>query len=494
VENPLQYLAAMPEKKREAFLSSLTSRELLELEMLSEGLQEFIPRVSKKLKAPKHLTLLTDLFESTSERERQVVVSTPPQHGKTVTGEHALVWLMRRYPHKRHAYVTYEQTRAESISLETMHIALEAGLKFDGSRKIWRTQQGGGIIATGIGGPLTGYGVDGLMLVDDPVKNRVEAESSVMRERTDQWFRDVALTRVHPGASVVVVQTRWHEDDLAGRLIKRGWEKINLEAIATEDQPDGRKQGEALWEERWPAEWLTRVKRPGVGEFAWWSLFQGAPRPRGGALFGPEQSYEKLPEGADYVFRDAIGVDLAYSVKTHADWSVAVVLRKVMFVKDPKKLPLFYVLDVKREQVPAPQFKNTTLRRLRDKYPRAPMRWYAAGAEKGVGDFIRAAEGPTPGVPLEVLPAKGDKHTRAQPVAAAWNGTREGELTISPPRIFVPQNAPWLDPFLDELQGFTGINDLHDDQVDGIATAYDLLTGPVNHGPRAMTRPVSIMG
>lgn len=482
MQSPLQKLASWPAEKREKFLASLSAAELRELEFLSESLLDFLPRVSPALQAPEHLKPLVECFNRCESGPVRAVISTPPQFGKTQLALHALVRMIRRDSSRRHAYISYAADRSEAMSRGARDIAENAGAEVGGTLKIWRTDSGGGVVWTGIGGPLTGFGVTGCMVVDDPIKNRVEAESALMRERAFQWFTDVALSRLHPGASCIVVATRWHEDDLSGRLIKRGWQEINLPAI--------NDAGESLWPSARPVEWLNGV-RAEVGEYTWASLYQGRPRPRGGALFGDATFYKQLPDGPEYGFRTAIGVDLAYSKKTHADYSVAVVLTRVTNRNDPKALPLFYVREVVRKQVLAPEFKNVHLRGLRSRYPGAPMRWYAAGAEKGVGDFIRAAEGPTPGVPLEVLPAKGDKFVRAQPFAAAWNGDAKAG---NPGRVFVLEGAPWVEAFLGELQAFTGVNDVNDDQVDGGGTAYDLLVGPVNPGMRPIAAPLSIMG
>lgn len=444
-------LAAMSPAQRAAFLASLDREELRQVELLTEGLLEFIPRVSPQLSAPTHLQPLVDLFERCETEQVRETVSTPPQFGKTKTALHALVQMIRRDPSKRHAYISYAADRSEAMSREAMDIVRNDGVKVSGSLKIWRTGKGGGVVWTGVGGPLTGFGVNGCMIVDDPTKNRAEAESSLYRERTDQWFRDVALTRLHPGASCIVIATRWHVDDLPGRLSKRGWASLNLPAI--------NQSGESLWPEKRPLEWLASV-RAEVGEYTWASLYQGEPRPRGGALFGDAHLYNNIPQAIG--FRTSIGVDLAYSKKTHADYSVAVVLQKIQ--PDPSVLPVFYVLDVRRQQVKAPEFKQT-LRAVRATHPGAPMRWYAAGAENGVGDFIKVRDGELDGIPIEVLPAKGDKFQRAQPVAAAWNAGR----------ILVPEKAPWVPAFLSELASFTGVNDAHDDQVDALGTAYDLL-------------------
>src|SRR5690606_33510962 len=96
-------------------------------------------------------------------------------------------------------------------------IARDAGVQLaDDAQTVreWRTTAGGGLLATGVGGPLTGQGITGLGVVDDPVKNRQEAESALIRDRVWEWFTDVFYTRLEPGASAIVVATRWHQDDL----------------------------------------------------------------------------------------------------------------------------------------------------------------------------------------------------------------------------------------------------------------------------------------
>ena len=416
---------------------------------LAEGLAAFVPRVSPVLEAPTHLGPLVAILERTAHEEVRAVVSTPPQHGKTELIKHALVWLMSRDPTRRHGYVTYEATRAEQISLEIQRIATEAGVPWEGSRKVWRTEGGGGLIATGIGGPLTGYGINGVLFVDDPIKNREEAESPTYRARTIGWFHDVAITRVHPGASVVEVQTRWHPDDLQGELVRAGWERVNLPAIT---------DGKALWPERRPIEWLEQ-QRATIGEYSWASLYMGEPRPRGGSIFG-DPHFGVVPEGCRY----AIGYDLAYTAKTHADYSVAVVLAE--------RQGTYWVAEVVRVQCEAPGFSNR-LKELALRYPGARMLGYVGGTEQGVVQMLRQG-----GLPrLESIPAKTDKFVRAQPAAAAWNA---GKISL-------PHDSPrWLDAFLDEVRDFTGVNDKHDDQVDALAGAFDALSKPKAQTPAQM--------
>jgi hypothetical protein len=176
--------------------------------------------------------------------------------------------------------VTYSADLSRSKSRKARTLAKTAGVQIAGDAKSlseWRTTSGGGLLATGVGGPLTGQGVTGLLVVDDPVKNRVEAESEATRESVWEWFNDVAYTRLEPGASCLVVMTRWHPQDLAGKLIEeKGWEYIKLPAI------DG--DGKALWPEQFPVERLEAIREQ-LGEYSFSSLYQGEPRSRGGQVF-----------------------------------------------------------------------------------------------------------------------------------------------------------------------------------------------------------------
>lgn len=349
---------------------------------------------------------------------------------------HALVWLLARNPAMRNAYVSYAATIAQDKLLLAEPIAERSELELVTKRAgRWVTAQQGGVISTGIGGPLTGEPVDGLLIIDDYVKNRAEAESPTYRKRAWDWFTSTSVTRLHPGASIIVVATRWHPDDLAGRLIEQGWERINLPAVNAD--------GEALWPERRPLEWLQDIRRT-VGEYDWSSLYMGEPRRKGGAVFRAPTYYTELPE----TYREATGVDLAYSRRTSADYSVGIRGRY-----DGERL---YITDIWRGQVEARESAQAL------KMLPAPRYWYVGGQERGIVNLMREL-----GVPIIASPASADKFVRAQAAAAAWN---EG-------RIVVPETAPWLSDFLSEVLGFTGLGDEHDDQVDALAALWDGLNG-----------------
>jgi predicted phage terminase large subunit-like protein len=153
----------------------------------------------------------------------------------------------------------------------------------------WDTNRGGEYFAAGVRGPITGRRAD-LALIDDPVKSREEADSDIIRERVKDWWRNDLYTRLKPGGKCVVIQTRWHEDDLSGWLLEeqaRGgdkWEVLSLPAVAEESDPLGRAIGDPLWPEWQNGAALVRV-RDAVGPRTWSALYQQRPQPDEGTYF-----------------------------------------------------------------------------------------------------------------------------------------------------------------------------------------------------------------
>lgn len=426
------------------------------------GLYGFIPKIARGYTAPRHLAPLVDALEASWTSSIRRTSCAPPRHGKTDTILAFIALTLLRYPHKTIGYVTYEDRTARSKSRKARLWAEQAGVKIASdaaSLNEWRTTAGGGLLATGVGGPLTGQGVD-CLIVDDPYKNRIQAESGAYRSMVADWWGDVAETRVEPGGSVFIIHTRWVEDDLIGH-IQRGedagsWKHIPLPALS--------ESGVALWPERWTAEALEQ-KRRSVGEYTWSSLFQGSPRSRGGRVFGGVTFYDEPPA----TYRQAFGVDLAYSRKTHSDRSIAVGL--------VEHNGYWHLTVLRRRQVQAPAFA-AELKEIAASNPGAPWRWYCSGTELGSANFMQAA-----GVPLGALTTTADKFIRAQPVAARWN---DGRVLI--PRMPPPgMTQEDLDDFVRVVCGFTGVNDAEDDDVDALAAAFDLLPATMEPKPPPAT-------
>lgn len=391
-----------------------------------------------------------------------MIVEVPPRHAKSETVLHKSAQLMRLHPSLRLAYASYAQTFSETQAIKAHRYAKAVGVEPNpnmANRQDWQTPQGGGLFVTSIGGEFTGRGAD-LLIIDDPVKGREQADSPTYRDKTWSWWEDVAETRLEPGAGVILTMTRWHADDLAGRLIKRGgWKVIRLPALADgldalgrEPAPDplGREEGEALWPERYPRDLLEELREKKPYTFA--SLYQGLPRPRDSTLFGDPAWYRELPSG----YRLVIGLDLAYSKKRRANHSAYVVFAVTG--------DLWHIRHVERWQ---DDINGTLLKleRVKATYPGASWRAEGNGPQKATVDLLRGK-----GFNVESVHRSTDKYAEAQAYAEAWNAGR----------ILLPDtDSPpgWLSAFLEEHRDFTGADDAEDDQVDAGVNGY------VDNGP-----------
>jgi hypothetical protein len=431
-------------------------------------------RVSPQLHPPRHFARYCEKIETSIGADLRLVFSAPPQHGKTECTLHGLVWLVLNHPGKRHAYITYSQQRADSVSRKVRRILADAGVKCEGTLDMLRLPNGGQILFRSIDGGITGEPVDGLAIIDDPFKNRREADSALRREQVLECYREAIETRVHPGASILVLATRWHPQDLSGTLIDEGWECINLPAFAEEHDPNGREVGEALFPEMWSVEALEKKRRK-VLEFTWQALYQGHPRPKGGTVFEGAHYYTQLPTN----FRGGYGVDLAYTAKARSDWSICLGL--IVDEDSNPEFPDMYLVKLDRAQVKAPEFALTLKSRHRQRQ-HWPMLWRCSGTEKGVADFMTER-----GIPLETENPPGDKLVSSEEAAAAWN---DGRIKVPDPDAFrdesgsLMQGWEWLednlDAFLDIVQNFTGSGKEHDDDVDALGNAVKVTNGEMD--------------
>lgn len=427
-----------------------------------ESLDRFIRRITPRHPPPAHIAPLMRLIERTRYEPVRAAVMWPPRHAKTTTILNGLAWILAQNPADRCAYASYAESLARSKSRLTRGLARAAGLELANDSAAvteWSTKQGGGLVAAGLQGGFTGKGVNGLFVVDDAVKGRKDADSPVMREANWDAFNEVVYTRLEPGASVIVSGTRWHDDDLIGRLEQMGgWEIIRLPALAEDDEdPMGRPMGAALWPEMYPVEALDAIRRQ-IGEWSFAALYQQRPRPRGAILFGDPHVYEGPPVVSG--FKYIIGADPAASENTRADYSAAV----VQAVRGAGPKSEGRVIEVVRRQCTVPAFVQI-LADLSNRYTRAKIAVEAVAGFKAVPQMLRQLD---PKLPLVEVNMGGDKFLRAQACAAAWNDGR----------LLVPRSALWLRDFLDEVTKFTGARDRHDDQVDALAHGWNaMVTG-----------------
>lgn len=398
----------------------------------------------------------------------------PPGHGKTELCRHAVARTVGRRPDLKNVYATYSADFAREHSRAIRRYTEEIGVEFDKTanrQEAWHTTSGGGLYAVGVGGPLTGRRCTGIGVVDDPFKDPQEANSPAIREHRWKWFAQVLMTRLLGNASVLVVHTRWHVDDLIGRLERMGsWEIINIPAFSYDENGERRALmphlppppgQEPIPDSGFPLSILDE-RKDDLGAIGFAALYMGQPRPEGGRLF--EGGAECLLADIPTVGQVAIGVDLAYTKRTYADFSTAVVLRRA----EGKT----YVERVIRVQEHADTFVNR-LQALSAEFPTAPLVWHGSQQESGAAMAIKALGLAN----LKPTPAKVGKLERALGVAASW---RRGE-------IYVPKDASWVRPFLAEIENFTGVGDRHDDQVDALASAFSAL-------PKAGKRPPSTRG
>ena len=296
---------------------------------------------------PKHIDLITKKLMAVERGEiKRLMIFLPPRHSKSETATiHFPAWYLLRNPGKRVIVTSYSADLAKTFSRRTRGIVREVGMELFGvelsdesaSVEQWALKGHHGMyIAAGVGGGITGQGAS-LLVIDDPVKSADEANSPTYRQRVWDWYTSTAYTRLEPDGAVVIILTRWHPDDLAGRLLAEmenggdQWEVVKLPAIA-EDEHDllGRQLGQAIWPERYGVADFERIRRA-VGSYVWNSLYQQRPTDIEGGAFKAtwfkwytkhEVSFDEQKEKwyfHDEPLRVFQGVDPAISSKTSAD-------------------------------------------------------------------------------------------------------------------------------------------------------------------------------
>jgi predicted phage terminase large subunit-like protein len=274
--------------------------------------------------AAPHLLLVAERLCAIERGELdRLMIFQPPRSGKSMlTSHYTPPWFIGRNPDKRVILASFGAKLASDWGRKSRDVLEAWGpTLFDvqvsprsAASDHWNLlRRGGGMNTAGVGGPITGFGAD-LLIIDDPLKDAEEAGSEVIRQKQKEWYQSTARTRLMPGGAVVLMQTRWHEDDLAGWLLQEmrdggdQWDIIVLPAIAEEDDELGRAEGEALWPERFPLHELERTKRA-VGGYYFAAMYQQRPVPAGGALFKRHdfRYFTEAPELDLFVMRGSHG-------------------------------------------------------------------------------------------------------------------------------------------------------------------------------------------
>lgn len=404
----------------------------------------------------------------------RLLVSLPPRHGKSLLISHWIpLWYLNLFPTKKIILASYASELSHLFGRQLRNSAnlYKQRLNFllaedSQASQRFNTSQGGSFISTGIGGSITGKGGD-LLIIDDAIKNLQESRSKLQREKIKEWFQTVFYTRKEPNATIVVLMTRWHEDDLIGYLSKEhseDWTNICLPALATEEDFLGRKVGDALCPERYTTKDLEIIRdgmhnektdEIGIGSRMFSALYQQTPVPDGGVIWKKDwfQYYTESPD--DIYNKLSISVqswDMTFTDKDSSDFVVGIVLGM--------HCGNIYILDMVRERMGLTK-TLTEFKKLTEKWPKARYK-LVEGAANGfaVENVLRST---IKGILL--LPAKGSKELRAiscQPV-------------IESGRVFLPspEKAKWVREFLDEVVHFPAGQ--HDDQIDAVSQGINYL-------------------
>jgi predicted phage terminase large subunit-like protein len=438
------------------------------------------------------LTRVYEYIQTKGERGiGKLMIFMPPRHGKTLKVSRLFpAWVLGNLPDTRLIMVSYGASLAKKNSRAVRNLfrnprfnKIFPGLRLsDDTANVmeWDIHgRGGGCVAAGVGGAITGHGAR-LLIVDDPVKNRKQAESPTYREQTAEWFTDDLLTRVEePGGAIVIMHTRWHEKDLAGTILAddpEGWVVIRLPALAEtqeerdeahkllglptgEPDPLGREPGEALWEERYPAEWLEE-RNLRMGDYGFSALYQQIPRGKTGGLF--DKSKIQIVDYVPQCTRIVRFYDLAVTAKRRADYTAGVKLGLTFDMK-------LVILDMYRAQKRAPDVQDDIAQNAQLDGRGVPIRLEAEKAGIIELDYLMRDERLL-GFTMDMKPPEGDKYTRATPFASRVNA---GQVLMV--------RGAWNRALLDELGAFP--NGANDDQIDALSGAYDMLANPAEPVP-----------
>jgi predicted phage terminase large subunit-like protein len=404
----------------------------------------------------------------------RLIWTMPPQEGKSQRVSRTFpLWLLLRNPELRIAICSYEAGIARRWGRAVRNDITarpELGLTIrpdTAAAHEWQLDgHDGGVYTVGIGGALTGRPIDGALIIDDPLKGRAEADSEVFRQQCIEWWQETGSTRLAPGTPVIVVQTRWHEDDLAGWLPRHdeGWTVVNVPAQAEKDDPLGRLPGDYLESARGRTEADWEQTRRQVGSRGWSALYQGHPSPaEGGILKRSWWRYYSVPRvqpqsngtmrviSADQMIQSW---DMAFKDTKASDFVVGQVWAR--------RGPKVFLVDQVRDRMDFPA-SVAAVRALSAKWPQATTKLVE---DKANGPAIIAQlRKELPGV-VAVTP-KDSKEARAHAVSAFIEA---GDVEL-------PADAAFIGEFVEECSAFP--NAAHDDQVDAMTQALHklLLTG-----------------
>ena len=408
--------------------------------------------------APPHIKETAEALEAVEDGHLdRLIVTVPVRHGKSLLcSQRFPLWYMGKNPGSEIIHAAYGGQLVSDFGANMRNLTMnpahrdvfpECILSQDQkAANRWTTRQGGIYVAAGVGGGITGRGMD-LGVVDDPLRGREDAESQRIRDKVWQWYQNDFYTRLLPGGRIVIVGSRWHEDDLIGRLLENndGWHVIHHKALSDE--------GEALWPARYGLDALARIREQ-VGNRAWQALYQGEPSPDTGTFFdrasihldeAPPTSEMRVYGASDYAVTDGGG-----------DYTVHMIVGIDRWDRP-------WVLDVFREQTTPDRWALAMIVLMRQW---EPIVWAEEKSHitSSVGPLVdRMQREAECWVRRRSFSSAADKPTKSRAI--------QGYIALN--GLHIPHKAPFAANLIHEMMQFP--NGKHDDMVDCLGLVGRLL-------------------
>ena len=414
-----------------------------------------------------HVERVAEELEAIERGENdRLMIFMPPRHGKSeLVSIRFPAWYLCRNPDRAVIAASYGDLLTSKHGRWTRDLMTDDEVTgmFPGHPQLrtdtkavnyWLTTAGGRYLGTTIGGQVTGHGAD-LFIIDDPIKNRPEASSATYRESMWQWYTAAARTRLEPGGAIVLMHTRWHEDDLAGRLLEAQpgrWRVVSIPAIDDE--------GNACWPERYPIEALQEIRQD-ITEREFAPQYQQRPAPEEGDIFKWFPRYTEPPKRFEQI---VVGLDTAYTETASSDYTAWT----AWGYADGRA----YWLEAGRVRLETPEATRhvtSAVWRLQQRYARTALK--VAYRERVAIDRV-AAQHLRRGVPIRGSGNGSGQDYAGLPVVGVKlpGGNTKEELgrivsvDFEGGRAVLPEHAPNLDDWIEEHKVFP--HGLHDDWVE----------------------------
>ena len=433
---------------------------------VQKSLLEYAKFQMPEYQTPAHIQLLAHKLEEVERGNiKRLAIFMPPRHGKSqLTSQFFPAWYLGRNPSKFVIATTYAQDLADDFGRSVRNqiqdedynrIFNDCTLSKDSSSvRRFHTTGSGVYYAVGAGGAITGRGAH-LLLIDDPIKGREDADSDAMRSNLIDWYRSTAYSRLMPGGSIILIQTRWHEDDLAGWILRETshepWEVIELPAVLDEKASKilKRPKGQALWPEAYDKKRLEEIKKT-AGSREWNSLYMQRPSAEEGNIlkrYWWKEWKEDNPPECNYILQSW---DTAYTVKSTSDYSAVT----TWGIFEHNGIQNAILLSARRERWEFPELKSEAINLYNEFKPDVVLIEAKASGWSLIQELQRA------GIPITPFnPKKADKKTRAHSVTPLFESGR----------VWYPSSKYWAEDVINQCAQFPSSN--YDDLVDSTTQA-----------------------